>query len=173
MAEAKTHHTVSCKVKWFDPTKGFGFLVPEAGGPDILLHANVLRNAGRGSIGDGVHLDVDVSEVGGRWQATAISTIHAGTGPAVPQLEQFAAIDPETLSALPYQPARVKWFDLDKGFGFANVFGSSEDIFIHVEVLRSSGLASLEMGEAVALRVIHGKRGIMAAEVAGWSKTGD
>ncbi|MEM8538962.1 MAG: cold shock domain-containing protein, partial [Pseudomonadota bacterium] len=55
-----------------------------------------------------------------------------------------------------------------KGFGFANVFGAPEDIFLHVEVLRRSGLSDLAPGEALALRVIEGKRGRMAAEVQAW-----
>ncbi|MHA1128835.1 MAG: cold-shock protein, partial [Alphaproteobacteria bacterium] len=35
------------QVKWFDATKGFGFVVSEDEDGDILLHANVLRNFGR------------------------------------------------------------------------------------------------------------------------------
>jgi CspA family cold shock protein len=170
MAEAINHQSMTCSVKWFDPKKGFGFLVADSGGPDILLHANVLRNAGRGSIGDGVRLEVLVSQEEQRWYATTITSIHPGTGHAVPQLEQFAALDPSTLRDLPYKPARVKWFDLVKGFGFANMFGSSEDVFIHIEVLRSSGLAHLEAGEAVSLRVVEGERGLLAAEVGGWEQ---
>jgi CspA family cold shock protein len=65
-------------------------------------------------------------------------------------------------------PARVKWFDKGKGFGFANVFGKPEDVFLHVEVLRRSGLSDLQPGEALALRVISGNRGQMAAEVVAW-----
>ena len=72
------------------------------------------------------------------------------------------------LSDIPYEPARVKWFDKAKGFGFANIFGSSEDVFVHIEVLRRSGLADLQPGEAVALRVVEGARGRMAAHVAAW-----
>lgn len=170
MAEAINQKSMTCSVKWFDPKKGFGFLIADGGGPDILLHANVLLNAGRGSIGDGVRLEVLVNQDGERWCATSITSIHPGTGHAVPQLEQFAAIDPAILRDLPYKPARVKWFDLVKGFGFANIFGSSEDVFIHIEVLRSFGLAHLETGEAVALRIIEGQRGLMAAEVAGWEQ---
>ncbi|MEP5090150.1 MAG: cold shock domain-containing protein, partial [Paracoccaceae bacterium] len=64
--------------------------------------------------------------------------------------------------------ARVKWFDKGKGFGFANVFSQPEDVFLHVEVLRRSGLADLQPGEALALRVVEGKRGRMAAEVFAW-----
>jgi CspA family cold shock protein len=62
----------------------------------------------------------------------------------------------------------VKWFDKGKGFGFANVFGRDEDVFLHVEVLRQSGLADLQPGEALAMRVIDGKRGRMAVEVQAW-----
>ncbi len=162
------HQTVACRVKWFDPKKGFGFLIPDTGGPDILLHANVLRNAGRGSIADGVRLKVTVGQVDGRWQALEITAIHSDSVHEVAPLAQFVGLDSEELRVLAYQPARVKWFDHGKGFGFANVFGSSEDVFIHIEVLRAAGLASLDAGEAVSLRVIDGKRGRIAVQVAGW-----
>lgn len=62
----------------------------------------------------------------------------------------------------------MKWFDKGKGFGFANVFGRPEDVFIHVEVLRMSGFADLAAGEAVALRIIEGRRGRMAVQVVSW-----
>lgn len=172
MTEAN-QHAVACRVKWFDPKKGFGFLIPESGGPDVLLHANVLRNAGRGSIADGVHLEAILSQVDGRWQAISISSIDLGSGQPLPMLSQFDQLDPDTLQSLPYLPARVKWFDLDKGFGFANVFGLPEDVFIHIEVLRASGLASLEAGEAVTLRIIEGERGLTAVKVAGWDHQGN
>ncbi len=60
------------------------------------------------------------------------------------------------------------WFDKVKGFGFANVFGNPEDVFIHIEVLRRSGLSELQPGEAICLRVVHGQRGCMAAQVTSW-----
>ena len=62
----------------------------------------------------------------------------------------------------------MKWFDKGKGFGFANIYGRPEDVFLHIEVLRQSGLADLQPGEALAVRVIEGKRGRMAAEVQAW-----
>jgi CspA family cold shock protein len=64
----------------------------------------------------------------------------------------------------------VKWFDKLKGFGFANIWGDDDDVFIHAEVLRRSGLADLTAGEAVNLRVMTGQRGKMAAEVCAWEK---
>jgi CspA family cold shock protein len=98
------------RVKWFDAVKGFGFVVADTGGPDILLHANVLRNFGQGSVAD----------------------------------------------------------SKAKGFGFANAYADDEDIFLHIEVLRRCGLADLQAGEAVCLRVVDGERGKMAAEVHSW-----
>lgn len=156
------------RVKWFDPVKGFGFVIAEEGGPDILLHANVLRNFGQSSVADraGVELDVQVTERGR--QAVAIHAITPPDDVESVGLADIDDIDPEILRSAPLQPARVKWFDKGKGFGFANTFGSDEDVFVHVEVLRRSGLADLQPGEALAIRVIEGRRGRMATEVCGW-----
>ena len=83
-------------------------------------------------------------------------------------LQILKNVDDAEVAQLPLEAARVKWFDKAKGFGFANIWGSSEDVFVHVEILRRSGLADLQAGEAVAIRVISGKRGKMAAEVCSW-----
>ncbi len=155
-------------VKWFDPAKGFGFVLADSGGPDILLHANVLRNFGQSSVADGseISLSVQVTERGK--QAVEVFEIIPPTSNAVAGLSDFADITDDELLALPLEPARVKWFDKAKGFGFANVFGLEADVFIHVEVLRRCGMADLQPGEAVCLRVIDGRRGRMAAEVQSW-----
>ena len=74
----------------------------------------------------------------------------------------------EDIQARPVEPARVKWFDIGKGFGFANVFGSDDDVFVHIEVLRRGGMSDLQAGEAIGLRMIDGKRGRMAVEIVTW-----
>jgi len=66
------------------------------------------------------------------------------------------------------QPARVKWFDRGKGFGFVNAFGDQNDIFVHMEVLHHCGIAELQPGEAVAVRTADGPRGLMAWDVRVW-----
>lgn len=74
----------------------------------------------------------------------------------------------EDIARCPLQPARIKWFDKAKGFGFANVFGCDDDIFVHIEVMRRSGLSDLAAGEAIVMRVMPGKRGRIAIEVLTW-----
>ncbi|MFW8636405.1 cold-shock protein [Cribrihabitans pelagius] len=155
-------------VKWFDPAKGYGFVVSDEGGPDILLHVNVLRNFGQSSVADGVRIDVVIQETGRGVQAVEVLAIAPPERDEAPVLSDFADLDMGTVQSKPLEPARVKWFDKGKGFGFANVFGRTEDVFLHVEVLRQSGLADLQPGEALSMRVIDGKRGRMAVEVLAW-----
>ena len=156
------------KVKWFDPVKGFGFVIADEGGPDILLHANVLRNFGQSSVADGARIEVSAQRTERGIQATEVRRIEPPEAPSGAPLADFEDVDPEIMRSAPLEPARVKWFDKAKGFGFANVFGRSDDVFIHIEVLRRSGLADLQPGEALAIRVINGKRGQMATEVNAW-----
>lgn len=159
---------VSGTVKWFDPVKGFGFVIADEGGPDILLHANVLRNFGQSSVADGAMIEIAVQRTERGVQATEVFRIEPPVAGESAPLADFEEIDRSILDAAELEPARVKWFDKAKGFGFANIFGRTEDIFIHIEVLRRSGLADLQPGEALAIRVVDGKRGRMALEVCAW-----
>lgn len=157
------------QVKWFDPAKGYGFVVSECGGPDILLHMNVLRNFGQSSVADGSRIEVLTHQTDRGVQAIEVLSIEPPVREECgPVLSDFSHLDPEEIRQTPLEPARVKWFDKAKGFGFANVFGRDEDVFLHIEVLRRSGLADLQPGEALAMRVIEGRRGRMAAEVMAW-----
>lgn len=155
-------------VKWFDPTKGYGFILDQDGGPDILLHANVLRNFGRGSVADQSRIVVMVQETQRGLQAAEIVLIEPPATDGTPPIADLDIAVIEHLDTLPLRPARVKWFDKAKGFGFANIYGHPDDVFVHIEVVRHSGFADLVIGEAVCLRVIEGPRGLMAAQVAPW-----
>ena len=159
--------TVSGRVKWFDPSKGFGFVVADEGGPDILLHANVLRNFGQSSVADAAGIEIIAQQTARGIQAIEVLRIDPPEIEGVEE-ESGTEIGEPVDTSLPLQPARVKWFDKAKGFGFANVFGRPEDVFLHVEVLRRSGLADLQPGEAVSLRVVDGARGRMAVQVTSW-----
>lgn len=156
------------RVKWFDQARGFGFVVAEGGCGDILLHANVLRGYGQTSVAEGARIEVIVQSTLRGAQAESVLSIKAPE----PEPSDAAPMPPEDLGdaaeAGPLQPARVKWFDRDKGFGFANVFGSPEDVFVHADVLRRSGLSDLMQGEAVAISIADGRRGKLAVEIRSW-----
>ncbi|MFN3970949.1 MAG: cold-shock protein [Gemmobacter sp.] len=166
--EDRPLYEVQGQVKWFDPVKGFGFVVAEGASSDILLHANVLRNFGQGSVADGAGIRVTVQQTARGAQAVEVLAIDPPAGGGAAVGEEVAGQVLADVLALPLEPARVKWFDKSKGFGFANVFGRAEDVFIHIEVLRASGFADLVAGEAIALRIVEGKRGRMAAQVVSW-----
>lgn len=169
MTEEKGLKLVSGLVKWFDPTKGYGFILNEEGGADILLHANVLRNFGRSSVADQSRVTVWMQPTQRGLQATEVVSIEPPLSEGAPIADLDNGVI-EHLEALPLRPARVKWFDKAKGFGFANIFGHPDDVFLHVEVLRHSGFADLTIGEAIGVRVVEGPRGLMAAQVTSWDR---
>lgn len=157
------------QVKWFDLGRGFGFIADPAGGADVLLHANVLRNFGQSSVAEGAQVRVRaILTDRGRQAAEILAIIPPLEGQA--PIADLDALPSGELARLPLQPARIKWFDKLKGFGFANLFGRRGDVFLHIEVLRHCGFADLATGEAVSLRVIDGPRGMIAAQIVPWDR---
>ena len=153
-------------VKWFDTSKGYGFLVVEDGSGDILLHANVLKNFGRGSVAEGTSVDFEAQETERGRQVSRILDIEVPKDNGVESDGSDFGVP--IVDGVEMVPARVKWFDKSKGFGFANVYQSSEDIFLHMEILRHFGFSDLQAGEAVVLQVVDGPRGKMAGAVHSW-----
>jgi CspA family cold shock protein len=159
---------ITGRVKWFDGVKGFGFVTSDSGGPDVLLHANVLRNFGQGSIAEASFVDAEILQTPKGMQVAEIYSISPPSSPEPSPVDATEALPEITGEMGPVQPARIKWFDKVRGFGFANVFGHSGDIFVHIEILRRCGLSELQPGEAVCIRVADGPRGKMAATVHSW-----
>ena len=91
----------SGQIKWFDPGKGFGFVVADMGGPDILLHANVLRNFGQGSVADGSSVSIEVQETDRGLQAVAILSITPPEDASGPALGDMEDVTPEEIAQSP------------------------------------------------------------------------
>ena len=160
--------TLTATIKWYDPVKGFGFVVSDEIDMDILLHANVLRNFGQSSIAGGVEIKVVAHRSDRRVQAAELLSFASLSSFNTFGYGEMDALDDVALSETELQPGRIKWFDRAKGFGFANVFGKTDDIFVHIDVLRRCGLSGLVPGEGVALRVVAGERGWMAVSILSW-----
>jgi CspA family cold shock protein len=56
-------------VKWFNPTKGFGFIVPNDGSKDVFVHISAVERAGLGSLTEGQKLSYDVVSERGKFAA--------------------------------------------------------------------------------------------------------
>lgn len=153
-------------VKWFDTTKGYGFVVTSDGEGDILLHGNVLRAYGFTSVAEGAEIVLRVQVTDRGRQAVEVVEVVPDKS-ADEDAESLFARLPEAGSG-PLEPARVKWFDRVKGFGFVNIFAKPEDVFLHMETLRQYGYGEVVAGDVLAVRVTQGPRGPMVYEVRSW-----
>jgi CspA family cold shock protein len=151
-------------IKWFDVSKGYGFIVPDNGLPDILLHVTCLRRDGFQTAYEGARVVVEVLQRPKGLQAFRILSMDETTAvhPAqLPAPRTHVSVSPT--SGL--ERAQVKWFNRLRGFGFLTRGEGTEDIFVHMETLRRFGLAELRPGQFVMVRFGPGPKGLMAAEV--------
>jgi CspA family cold shock protein len=151
-------------IKWFDVSKGFGFIVPDNGMPDVLLHVTCLRRDGFQTAYEGARIVVEVSQRQKGLQAFRVVSMDESTAlhPAqMPPPRTHVTVTPT--SGL--ERAQVKWFNRLRGFGFLTRGEGTEDIFVHMETLRRYGLAELRPGQTVLVRFGPGPKGLMAAEV--------
>jgi CspA family cold shock protein len=157
-------------IKWFDAAKGYGFIVPDNGLTDILLHVTCLRRDGLHTVPEGARVVCEVLRRAKGLQALRVLSIDESTAlhpSQMPPARTHVAVTPT--SGL--ERAEVKWFNRLRGFGFLTCGEGTPDIFVHMETLRRHGLAELRPGQAVLVRYGPGPKGMMAAEVRpeGWS----
>jgi CspA family cold shock protein len=143
-------------VKWFNPTKGFGFIEPEDGGADIFVHISAVEQAGLSALHDGQKVSYErEADRTGKHSATQLEVLGGGEAPPpraprAPQGGGFRARDDggsrETQGS---GEGVVKWFNQTKGFGFIVPNDGGEDLFVHISAVEAAGLRGLEEGQAV------------------------
>ena len=152
---------VDATVKWFNPSKGFGFVTLSDGTQDAFLPMATLRRAGYEDVREG-----------------ALITCEIGSGAKGPLVTSVLNVDTSAVTApqsggadrYPERPSTavegaVKWFEPEKGYGFISPDGGGKDVFIHISVLGRSGIAGLAEGQQVSMRVVETPKGREALSI--------
>ena len=171
-AEAGSGRRIAALVKWFMPAKGYGFLEPEDGSPDVFCHLSAVEASGRETLPRGGVVTCEIVPGDRGPQVSRILAVEPPAsehGPAErgPSLDGGYP-DPQAgapASAATELPATVKFFDPARGFGFVVPDGGDREVFVHASVLLRSGLTDLEPGQRVFVRTERVPRGLQATEI--------
>lgn len=155
--------TISGRIKWFDATKGYGFIVPDDGSADVLVHVTCLRRDGFAAAAEGARIVCEATRRTKGRQAFRVISLDLSTAVhPVPSLPRTRA---PLVPGERFERATVKWFNRLRGFGFLSTGEGAPDIFVHMEILRRNGLTELKPGQNVLVRYGDSSKGRMAAEV--------
>jgi CspA family cold shock protein len=167
---------VRATVKWYNSTKGFGFVTPDDGSADAFLHVSVVEQAGSQSLDEGAIVVCDLADGPKGPQVSTIHSMEAGstssqrgnrpaTGSRYPR-QSVSDYDDYGYGAKPSSggtvEGTVKWFNPDKGFGFIVPDQGGKDIFVHIRAVERAGLSTLNENQRVRFTEKAGQKGTEA-----------
>jgi CspA family cold shock protein len=159
--QAVTQANVTATVKWFNASKGFGFVAPSDGSPDAFLHISALERAGMTQVAEGATLVCDLGTGNRGPQVVMVHEVDSTTAaPRAPRAPTMDRGPSETVEGV------VKFFSAEKGFGFVQTDEGGKDVFVHIKALERSGLKALETGQRVRVTTTQGQKGPQADTVA-------
>ncbi len=152
-------------VSWYDGDKGFGFITPQAGGPDVFVHVRELAD-GLPELGEGDRVTYDVVVSAKGPQARDVRLARSSTRRGAPAASTTRARSGhQEASDVPVRGGEgvVARYDAERGFGFIAPDAGGADLFVHVSVIR--GAEALHQGDRVRYQVRQSDRGPQADRV--------
>jgi CspA family cold shock protein len=159
--------SVEATVKWFNADKGFGFVMV-AGGPDAFLPARALEAAGHSSVPEGARVKVRISQGQKGPQVAEVLEVDTSTAQVMSKAERPShRPSSPRLGAGPTEECvgSVKWYNVEKGFGFVAQDRGGKDVFVHATALDRSGLSELPEGQRVRMQISQGQKGPEARSI--------